>query len=63
MSKGKKTDKVAYSKFFKSNIKCVGFRTNTNWDFVLCDEHGNPTNGGKVMRAQSYYSMFDWKDV
>lgn len=62
MSKGKKTDKIAYSKFLKSNIKCVRYKGSTDWDFVLCDANGNVTDS-TIRKAQSYYTMFDWKEV
>lgn len=60
-SKSGKINKVAFSKMVKSYIKCVGYKSTTDWTFVLCDEHGNVTNG-TIQRANTYYSMFKWKE-
>lgn len=62
-TKGKKTDKVAYSKYFNSYIRCVSYKDSTNWTFVLCDADGRQKPNTFVMKAQSYYTMFDWKEV
>lgn len=63
MAKGRKTNKVAYSKMLKSYIKCVEFKTSTNWSYVLCDADGNVNVADSTIRkANTYYSMFSWKE-
>lgn len=61
MAKGRKTNKMAYSKMLKSYIKCVEFKASTNWSYVLCDANGKVTDG-TIRKASTYYSMFSWKE-
>ena len=54
-----KTNKIAWSNFFKSNIICVKHISDDNWYFVLEGDvdHRN------VMHAQTNYNFFSWCDL
>ena len=52
---------IAWSKFFKSHIKVCEYKSDTNWTFWLCDEHGKLKNR-KPMKANSNYNCFEWSE-
>ena len=52
-----KINKKAWSNYFKSYIVCVKYISDTNWYFYLLG------NKGRVLKAQTAYSYFDWQDL
>ena len=52
-----KINKKAWSNYFKSYIVCVKYISDTNWYFYLLG------NKGRILKAQTAYSYFDWQDL
>lgn len=52
-----KINKKAWSNYFKSYIVCVKYISDTNWYFYLLG------NKGRVLKAQTAYSCFNWQDL
>lgn len=55
----KKTGKVAWSNYFSCFIKCVMYKSDEEWYFVLTDEHNEIRS--KIMKARSNYNKFNWR--
>lgn len=52
----KKTNKIAYSKYFQEFIICVKYVSDDEWYFIFKDAVGNQ----KPRRARTKYSYFTW---
>lgn len=51
--------KIAYSKYFKANIRCVDYKSDTDWTFMVL-----PLGKSKsdiILKAQSNYNDFKWQ--
>ena len=54
-------NKIAYSEYFKSFIKCVDYYDNDNWYFVLCNRRGHKKLFNKIVhKANTSYNNFTW---
>ena len=54
-------EKIAYSRFFNSYIKCTRYVSDKKWFFKLCDAEGNTR--GQELRAKTKFSFFDWNEL
>lgn len=54
-----KVFKIAYSNYFKSNIRCTAYTSDNEWRFVIIDKNGNPIS--RIYKAQTPYSRYNWK--
>jgi hypothetical protein len=52
---------IAYSKYFKSYIKLIEYKTDDEWTFMLCNKNGKtPFWKRKVIKARTKYSDPDF---
>ena len=48
---------IAYSKYFKSYIKLIEYKTDDDWTFMLCNKNGKtPFWKRRVIKARTKYS-------
>lgn len=61
---GKVENMIAWSEYFKSYIKAIDLKSDTDWTFVICNKKGRTYFWNrKPLRARSKFSDFKWMKI
>ena len=55
---------IAYSKYFKSYIKLIEYKSDDDWTFMLCNKNGKtPFWERRIIKARSKYLSLNWIEI
>ena len=56
-------NKIAWSNYFNSYIKCTHYESDNNWFFVKCNKNGKKRFFASLYQNSENYNHFDWQEV